>query len=156
MVDNNRHASIKKQISSSSELLSNNSLFVSCREVQIMSLLSSYNWLTNSELLLVNSHARADLFRFKHTINDKNTFKVFSFFQFFAIPLKTSCNSWTVSHSTTCICNVSNALTDGILRRQLMSASVHFPGAFKTVTLLFHITRFYSIGYIGEVCLNLT
>ena len=28
--------------------------------------------------------------------------------------------------------------------------------AFKTVTLLFNITRFFNIGYIGEVCSNVS
>ena len=48
----------------------------------------------------------------------------------------------------------SNAMTDIILQGQLMSASACFPRAFKVVTLLFHITQFFSIGYISEVCLN--
>ena len=44
-------------------------------------------------------------------------------------------------------------MTDIILQWQLMSASMLFPYTFKTVTLLFHITQFFSIGYIGEMCL---
>ena len=48
----------------------------------------------------------------------------------------------------------SNAITDVILQWQLTSASVRFPHAFKYMTLLFHITCFFSIGYIGDVCLN--
>ena len=47
-------------------------------------------------------------------------------------------------------------MTDVILQRQLTSASVCFPPAFKTVTLVFHITQFFSVGYIGEVCLNVS
>ena len=43
-----------------------------------MNEISSYNWLTNSELLLNNLHTKADLFRFLHTINDENTYEVFS------------------------------------------------------------------------------
>ena len=78
----------------------------------------------NSELLLNNSCTRADLFWLEHTINNKNTFEVFSIVQLSAIALKKSCNSWTV-----CIClhafvralkcqNVtsSNAMTDVILQ----------------------------------------
>ena len=38
---------------------------------------------------LNNSSIRADLFRFWHTINDENTFEVFSFFQLSAIALNT-------------------------------------------------------------------
>ena len=108
----------------------------------------------NSELLLNNSHTRVDLFRFLHTINNEHTFEVFSFFQLFAIALKKSCNSWTVSHWFTLFVmsfkhqnnvTLSNGMTDVILKWQLMSTSMHFPHAFKTVTLLFQITRFLSI-----------
>ena len=38
-------------------------------------------------------------------------------------------------------------MTDIILLWQLTSASAAFPRIFKSVTLLFHITRFYSICY---------
>ena len=55
-----------------------------------MSDLSSYNWPTNSELLLNNSRTGADLFRLKHTINDENTLEVLSVFQLSAIALKNS------------------------------------------------------------------
>ena len=48
----------------------------------------------------------------------------------------------------------SNAMTYVILQGQLTSASACFPHAFKVVTLLLHITQFFSIGYIGEVCSN--
>ena len=34
---------------------------------------------------------------------------------------------------------------DVILQWQLTSASSHFPSAFKTVTLLFHITQLFSV-----------
>ena len=37
------------------------------------------------------------------------------------------------------------ALTDVILQWQWTSASMHFPHAFKTVTLLFDITRFIAL-----------
>ena len=43
-------------------------------------------------------------------------------------------------------------MTDVILQWQLTLASIPFPYAFKTVTLLFHITQFFSIGYIGKAC----
>ena len=42
-------------------------------------------------------------------------------------------------------------MTDIILQWQLKQLEC----AFKTVTLLFHITQFFSIGYIGEVCSNM-
>ena len=45
-------------------------------------------------------------------------------------------------------------MTDVILQWQMTSASVHFPHTFKTVTLFFHLTQFFSIGYISEMCLN--
>ena len=38
-----------------------------------------------------------------------------------------------------------------IFQWQLTLASVHFPCAFKTVTFLFHITQFFSIGYYRQV-----
>ena len=41
---------------------------------------------------------------------------------------------------------LSIAMT-GIILQWLLTSH-----AFKTVTLLFHITQFFSIGYIGEVC----
>ena len=49
---------------------------------------------------------------------------------------------------------LSKAMTDIILQWQLISASAHFPHAFKSVTLLFHITQFFSIGCIGEVSIT--
>ena len=39
----------------------------------------------------------------------------------------------------------SIAMTDVILQLQLMSASARFPRAFKTVTLLFYITRLLAV-----------
>ena len=38
-------------------------------------------------------------------------------------------------------------MADMILQWQLISASPRFPHVFKTVTLLFHITHVFSIGY---------
>ena len=76
--------------------------------------------------------------------------------------MKKSWNSWTVcigllgfvmSFKLQNDVTQSNAMTDVILQCQLTSASVHFPCSFKTVTLLFHITWFLSIGSIDEVCL---
>ena len=49
---------------------------------------------------------------------------------------------------------MSSTMTDVILQLQLISASAHFPHTFKSVTLLFHITQFFSIGYIGEVSIT--
>ena len=46
----------------------------------------------------------------------------------------------------------SNDTIGVILQLQLTSASPRFPRAFKTVTKSFDITRFYSIGSIGEMC----
>ena len=43
-------------------------------------------------------------------------------------------------------------MTDIILLLQLTSARTRFPRALETVLLLFDITCFFSIGYIGEVC----
>ena len=53
-------------------------------------------------------------------------------------------------------CEKKMSHRDAILQRQLTSASARFPRAFKPVTLMFHISiaRFFSIGYIGEVCKN--
>ena len=51
--------------------------------------LSSYNWPTKSELLLNNLLLELIYFD-SNTINDENTFEVFSFFQLSAIALKNS------------------------------------------------------------------
>ena len=45
----------------------------------------------------------------------------------------------------------SNTMPDIILPWQLTSASARFPHALKTVTLLFDLTPYFSIGDIGEV-----
>ena len=46
------------------------------------------------------------------------------------------------------------ATTDVTFDHFLVVNDVKAAGAFKTVTLLFHITRCFDIGYIGEVCSN--
>ena len=70
---------------------------------------------TDSELLLNNSRTRADLIWFEHTINHKNTFEVFSFFELSSNALMRSCNSWAVSHMFTCICNIFQAWKQWLL-----------------------------------------
>ena len=49
---------------------------------------------------------------------------------------------------------LSNTMTYLILQWQLTSASVRFPQAFNTVTLLFHITQFFRVSCMGDVFSN--
>ena len=49
----------------------------------------------------------------------------------------------------------SNAITDITFDHFSVVNDVKVARAFRTVNLLFHITRFLNIGYIGEVCSNL-
>ena len=48
----------------------------------------------------------------------------------------------------------SNAITGVTFDHFSVANDVKAAGAFRTVTLLFHITRFVNIGSIGEVCSN--
>ena len=48
----------------------------------------------------------------------------------------------------------SNTITDVTFDHFSGVNDVQAVHAFRTVTLLFHITRFFNIGYIGGVCLN--
>ena len=48
----------------------------------------------------------------------------------------------------------STAMTDVMFQWQLTAIDVIVAPAFRTVTLLFHITQFFNIGLIGKVCLN--
>ena len=48
----------------------------------------------------------------------------------------------------------SIAVTDITFDHFLVSPVVELARTFKTVTLLFHITRVFNIGSIGEVCSN--
>ena len=49
----------------------------------------------------------------------------------------------------------SNAITDATFDHFSVVNDDKAARAFRTVTLLFHITQFFNIGCIGEVCLNL-
>ena len=64
-----------------------------------------------------------NLVQFKHTINDENTFEVFSFLDFYAIALKKSCNVWCVLHTFTCILKTS-ACTSVTYQRDILCLSV--------------------------------
>ena len=49
----------------------------------------------------------------------------------------------------------SDAITDVTFDNFSVVIDVKAACAFKTVSLLFHITRFFNIGCIGEVCSNM-
>ena len=65
-------------------------LEVSCKEDQTMSAQHEWQQTDKQWILLNNLRNRADLFPFEHTINDENTFALFSFLQFSAIALRKS------------------------------------------------------------------
>ena len=48
----------------------------------------------------------------------------------------------------------STAITDVTFDHLSVANDVKAAHAFRTVTLLFHITQFFNIGSIGEVCSN--
>ena len=73
----------------------------------------------------------------------------------------TSLNIWTPSQKSWICLRLhvfimsfkrKNGVTPSNAMWQLTSASAHFPCAFKT--MLFHITQFFSIGYLCDVCSN--
>ena len=49
----------------------------------------------------------------------------------------------------------SNAITDVTFDHFSVVNDVNAARPFRTVTLLFHITQFFNIGCIGEVCSNM-
>ena len=96
------------------------------------------------------------------TINDETTFEVFSFFQLSAIALKISRKKFDcfenvymyllrLSSVKTMFHRLPPLVTSHLITFQWQSKAAR---AFRTVTLLFHITRCFNFGYIGEVCSN--
>ena len=81
-------------------------VIIHCLEISVVERRSNHEHI---ELLPNKSRTRADLFRFKQTINDKNNSEILSFFQISAIALKESAKSLTVSKTFPCICYVFHA-----------------------------------------------
>ena len=124
--------------------------------------LFSYYWPTNSELLLNNSRTRADLFRFEQTINNGNTFEDFSIFDISAIARKKSyqkldcfAKNFVTFFKRQNDVTPSNAITDVTFDHFSAVNDVKTAHTFRTVTLFFHITRFFNIGYIGARCVRI-
>ena len=121
---------------------------------------------THRQTVIYNSTNHAlelNLFRFEQTLNDETIFEVFNSLQYSAIVLMKSPKSLTVSQSVHVFVtsfkrqddvSTSIAITDVTFDHFSLANDVKAARAFRTVALLFHITRFFNIGSIGGVCSN--